>query len=69
MFEIAPTTGVRGSPYYEATVAARVTGFTVYNQILLPLGYGDPERRLVATTQAVYRLCVDLPHIFTRRCG
>lgn len=43
MFEIMPTTRLRRSPYFEATVAAGVSGFTTYNQMLLPAGYGDPE--------------------------
>ncbi len=43
MFEFAPHTRLRRSPYFEATVAAGVTGFTPYNQMVLPMGYGDPE--------------------------
>ena len=43
MFEIAPHTRLRRSPYFEATVAEGVTGFQPYNQMLLPMGYGDPE--------------------------
>ncbi len=43
MFQIAPTTRVRRSPYFDATVAAGVTSFTPYNQMLLPTSYGDPE--------------------------
>ena len=43
MFEILPTTRLRRSPYYEATLAAGVRRFTSYNQMLLPMGYGDPE--------------------------
>ena len=43
MFEIAPNTRIRRSPYFEATVAAGVTGFTPYNQMLLPMGFGDGE--------------------------
>lgn len=50
MIRFAPTARVRRSPYYHATVAAGATDFTVYNHMLLPMGYGDPEaeyRRLV----------------------
>ena len=50
MFQITPHTRVRRSPYFDATVAAGVVGFTAYNQMLLPTGYGDPEaeyRRLL----------------------
>ncbi len=43
MFEIMPTTRLRRSPFFEATVAEGVTGFTPYNQMLMPVGYGDPE--------------------------
>lgn len=42
MFEITPNTRVRQSPFFEATVAAGVTGFTPYNKMLMPTGYGDP---------------------------
>ena len=41
MFEMTPTTRVRRSPYFDATLAAGVRGFTVYNQMLLPTGYFD----------------------------
>ena len=43
MFEIAPHTRLRKSPYFDATVKAGVRGFTPYNQMLLPLGYGDMD--------------------------
>ncbi len=43
MFEIAPHTRLRRSPYFEATVAEGVTGFQPYNRMLMPMGYGDPE--------------------------
>jgi len=43
MFEIAASLRYRRSPYYDATVAAGVTGFAPYNQMLLPSGYGDPD--------------------------
>ncbi len=43
MFEIAPHTRLRPSPYFEATVAEGVTGFIPYNQMLLPMGFGDPD--------------------------
>ncbi len=31
------------SPFFEATVAAGATGFTIYNHMYMPTGYGDPE--------------------------
>ena len=43
MFQIAPHTRLRRSPYFEATVAEGATTFTVYNHMLMPMGYGDPE--------------------------
>jgi glycine cleavage system aminomethyltransferase T len=43
MFEITPSIRLRRSPYYDATVAEGVTGFSPYNQMLMPTGYGDPE--------------------------
>ncbi len=47
---------VRTSPYFDATVQAGVTHFTVYNHMLLPLGYGDPkaEYRRLTETAAVW---------------
>jgi glycine cleavage system aminomethyltransferase T len=42
-FEISPTTRLRRSPFFEATVAEGVTGFYPYNSMLMPTGYGDPE--------------------------
>ncbi|MGI9311581.1 MAG: glycine cleavage T C-terminal barrel domain-containing protein [bacterium] len=38
-----PTTRVRRSVFFESTVAAGVAGFSTYNQMLLPSGYGDAE--------------------------
>ncbi len=41
---------IRKSPFYEATLTAGVSHFTVYNKMLLPLSYGDLEgeyRRLI----------------------
>lgn len=43
MFQITPTIRVRRSAFYDATVAAGVTSFQTYNQMLMPTGYGDPE--------------------------
>lgn len=40
------------SPYFEATLAAGATVFTVYNHMYMPSSYGDPEgeyRRLTQT--------------------
>lgn len=43
MFEITPSTRLRRSPFFDATVAEGVTAFTAYNRMLMPTGYGDPE--------------------------
>ena len=43
MFQIAPHTRLRQSPYFASTVAAGVTTFSTYNHMLMPMGYGDPE--------------------------
>ncbi len=50
-YQIALGPRERKSPYFDATVAAGVTHFTVYNQMFMPVSYGDPEaeyRRLLA---------------------
>ncbi len=43
MFQIAPHTRARRSPYFDATVAEGVKTFIVYNYRMLPASYGDPE--------------------------
>jgi len=53
MPEIAPHTRLRPSPYYEATLADGATSFTPYNQMLIPLGYGDPEAEYRRLTEGV----------------
>ncbi len=42
-YSIAPNARVRASPYYDATLAAGVQSFTVYNGMLMPTDYGDLE--------------------------
>ena len=34
---------IRRSPYYEATVADGVASFSVYNHMLIPGSFGDPQ--------------------------
>jgi aminomethyltransferase len=34
---------IRQSPYFEATVAAGVTSFSVYNHMYMPISFGEPE--------------------------
>ena len=43
MFEIGPTTRIRPTPFHDAIVAEGVRGFTTYNHMLLPTGFGHPE--------------------------
>ena len=43
LYENFSTTRLRRSPYYEATVADGVSGFTTYNHMLMPTSYGDEE--------------------------
>jgi aminomethyltransferase len=43
MATVTPSPRLRASPFYEQTVAAGAAGFTTYNQMLMPTGYGDPE--------------------------
>ena len=42
MFSIMPTTRLRPSPYFNATVKEGVKSFAPYNSMLMPMGYGDP---------------------------
>ena len=43
MHMISPSTRIHRSPFFDATVAEGVASFTVYNRMLLPTSYGDPE--------------------------
>lgn len=40
---LAPHTRLRRSPYFESTQKAGVSSFSVYNRMLLPANYGNPE--------------------------
>ncbi|MCR9256456.1 MAG: glycine cleavage system protein T [Alphaproteobacteria bacterium] len=42
MFTLSHGTRVRKSPFYDATVDAGVSAFTVYNHMMMPTGYRDP---------------------------
>ena len=42
-FQIAIGCNVRKSPYFDATVADGVASFSVYNHMLAPAHFGDPE--------------------------
>lgn len=43
MFGITPSSRLRPSPYYQATLAEGVTAFTTYNHMLMPTSFGHPE--------------------------
>lgn len=42
MADIGPNTRLRVSPYYAATQSEGVTAFSPYNNMLMPVSYGDP---------------------------
>jgi aminomethyltransferase len=44
VFGITPSSRLRPSPYFEATLAEGVKAFTTYNRMLMPTSYGDPEQ-------------------------
>ncbi len=44
---------LRQSPYFEATVEAGVESFSVYNHMLIPGSFGDPEAEYRRLTEAV----------------
>ncbi len=43
MFGITPSSRLRPSPFYEATVAEGVSAFTTYNHMLMPTSFGHPQ--------------------------
>ena len=43
MFSISPSTRLRPSPFYEATLADGACAMTIYHHMLLPTSYGHPE--------------------------
>ncbi len=43
MFSIHPTARLRPSPFYESAQAAGMTSASIYNRMILPTSYGDPE--------------------------
>ncbi len=51
--DMVTTPRIRKSPYFEATVRAGASQFTVYNKVYLPFGYDTPEAEYQAITEAV----------------
>lgn len=43
MFSVFPTARLRPSPFYEATVADGLKTASIYNRMIMPTSYGDPE--------------------------
>ena len=52
-FEIALGCNIRKSPYFDATVADGVKSFSVYNHMLAPAHFGDPEAQYRALLENV----------------
>ncbi|MDP6832286.1 MAG: glycine cleavage T C-terminal barrel domain-containing protein [Alphaproteobacteria bacterium] len=50
---IVPTPRIRKSPYFEATLRAGASQFTVYNKVYMPFGYDTPEGEFQAIIDAV----------------
>jgi hypothetical protein len=42
-FDFAIGANLRKSPYFEATLRAGVKSFSVYNHMLIPAHFGDPD--------------------------
>jgi aminomethyltransferase len=53
MFGITPSSRLRPSPFYEATLAEGVTAFTTYNRMLMPTSYGHPDEEYRRLLQGV----------------
>ena len=53
MFSITPSTRLRPSPFFEATLAEGVCAMTTYNQMLMPTSYGNPEEEYWRIIQGV----------------
>lgn len=53
MPEITIGSRIRKSPFYESTVAADVSSFTIYNKMYMPSGYGDPQAEYRRLTEGV----------------
>ena len=43
MAQIHPTSRIRPSPFYQSALADGLTSASVYNRMILPMSYGDPE--------------------------
>ena len=43
MFQVFPTARLRPSPFYASAVAEGMTAANIYNRMIMPTSYGDPE--------------------------
>ncbi|MGB7286946.1 MAG: glycine cleavage T C-terminal barrel domain-containing protein [Salaquimonas sp.] len=43
MFSIFPTARLRPSPFYESAVAEGMVSASIYNRMIMPVSFGDPE--------------------------
>lgn len=43
MFNVFPTARLRPSPFYASAVAEGMTAASIYNRMIMPTSYGDPE--------------------------
>ena len=43
MFSVFPTARLRPSPFYESVISEGVTSASIYNRMILPTSFGDPE--------------------------
>jgi glycine cleavage system aminomethyltransferase T len=43
MFQVFPTARLRPSPFYTSAVAEGMTAASIYNRMIMPTSYGDPE--------------------------
>lgn len=43
MFNVFPTARLRPSPFYQSAVAEGMTAASIYNRMIMPTSYGDPE--------------------------
>jgi len=53
MLEFGTHSRLRRSPYYDSTIADGARAFLPYNQMLLPMGFGDPEAEYRRLTEGV----------------
>lgn len=53
MAQISIGSRIRKSPFYDSTIAAGAESFTIYNNMYMPTGYGDPDGEYERLTERV----------------